>query len=99
MNKLIVLSAVAMLSACAIMPSNHGTAFLGNTKESVMATNTTGSKTGKACGMNFLGIFTEGDSSIAAAKKAGRISTVSSIDREIERYLVVGKTCTVVTGQ
>jgi len=99
MKKLMTLSLLVALSACAVMPSNHGFALLGENSESVMATTSTGTKTGEACGTNYLSLFTNGDSSVEAAKKNGRITTVSSVDRRINRYMFVAETCTIVTGK
>lgn len=61
------------------------------------ATNT--SKTGQSCATNILGIVATGDASIDAAKKAGGITNVSSVDHDSSSVLGVFATfCTVVKG-
>jgi len=46
-----------------------------------------------------LGIMAMGDASIEAAKKAGGIKKVTSVDHESKWTLVFGTFCTVVTGE
>ncbi|MCT4552483.1 MAG: TRL-like family protein [Alphaproteobacteria bacterium] len=99
--KKILLSAVAVLgvTSCAVIPSQNGMAIVGDTKEAVIATNNSAAtKTGKACAKNYLGIFASGDASIEAAKKNGRITRVSSVDREVKRMLIIAENCTIVKG-
>lgn len=60
-------------------------------------TNTT--KTGQACATNILGLISTGDASIDAAKKAGGIKEVASVDHDSTMVMVVyGKYCTIVKG-
>jgi len=57
-------------------------------------------KTGEACAKSYLGVVALGDASIAAAKQAGNISKVSSVDHTSTSYFVFyGKYCTVVRGE
>lgn len=57
-------------------------------------------KMGKACSQNILGIVALGDSSIAAAKKAGGITKVASVDADYMTVLYLyGKVCTIVRGE
>jgi len=99
MKKLIALSAVVMLSACGMPSSNLGLGIFGESTEPMLVTQNAGSKTGKACSKNLLGLIVEGDSSVKAAMKDGRISKVASVDRQVKRMLVMSETCTIVTGQ
>jgi TRL-like protein family len=57
-------------------------------------------KTGIACADSYLGLVALGDASIAAAKQAGNISKVSSVDHTAKSYFVFyGQYCTVVRGE
>lgn len=95
----IALSA-ALLGGCAVVASP--TTGLLYTK--VQGPITTGngiktSKTGQACATNILGLISTGDASIDAAKKAGGITNVSSVDHDSTSVLMVyGQYCTVVKG-
>lgn len=56
-------------------------------------------KTGQACATNILGIIATGDASIDAAKKAGSITNVASVDHDSTSILGLYATfCTVVKG-
>jgi len=59
------------------------------------------SKTGEACAVSILGLVAFGDASIDAAKKAGGISAVSTVDYHSTGCLtfLYGRFCTVVTGK
>lgn len=100
MKKLMFLIAGAlMLGACATPPTEVGTALFSQTTQPMLATTATGTKVGRACGRNILGLFIDGDMSVEAAKKNGRITQVASIDKEIKSYAVYAEVCTVVTGK
>lgn len=102
MRKLLgCLAIVALLSGCATtgMMSTTGFGLYTNHIEPVTATGETGSKHGKACTSNILGIVAMGDGSIAAAKRAGGISKVSAVDVEATNILgLYGTACTHVRG-
>ena len=55
-------------------------------------------KTGTACAQSFFAVVALGDASIAAAKAAGGITTVSSVDHTSKHIVVWGEWCTVVKG-
>jgi hypothetical protein len=55
-------------------------------------------KTGTACAQSFFSVIALGDASIAAAKAAGGITTVSSVDHTARHIVVWGEWCTVVKG-
>ncbi len=95
-----LLSAAAlMLGACATPPTYVGTALFAQTQQPIVATNAPGTKVGRACATNILGLLIQGDMSVEAAKKNGHITQVSSIDRDIKSYAVYAEVCTVVTGR
>lgn len=92
--------AATTLGGCAVVASPttgllytkvQGPVVVGN------STNTT--KTGQACASNILGLISTGDASIDAAKKAGGIKEVASVDHDSTSILSLYATyCTVVKG-
>jgi hypothetical protein len=57
------------------------------------------SSTGKSCAYSILGLFSWGDASINAAKNAGQIKQVASVDFDTFNLLATfGSFCTVVRG-
>lgn len=100
MKKLMFLSAAALLlGACATPATHAGTALFAQTQQPVMATNAPGTKVGRACATNILGLLIQGDMSIEAAKKNGKITQVATVDTDIKSYAVYAEVCTVVTGR
>lgn len=88
-------SAALFLSSCL---SPVGMAFSDVTIPG-QATSAGGNKVGTAQSVTYLGLFSRGDSSIAAAKRNGRISTVSSVDLHVDNILGIVTTFTTkVTG-
>jgi hypothetical protein len=62
-------------------------------------TSAAATKEGKACTQSILGWVASGDASVTAAKAAGGITTVSSIDHTAKQVLgIIGDWCTVVKG-
>ena len=60
----------------------------------------TGTKTGEACVISVLGVVAVGDGSIDAAKQAGGITQVASVDHKSFSILgIYGNVCTEVHGQ
>lgn len=63
-------------------------------------TATSASKRGEACAQNVLGAVAWGDASIHAAKKAGGITRVASVEQAPIRVLgLYARFCTVVRGE
>ncbi|HEX4869592.1 MAG TPA: TRL-like family protein [Moraxellaceae bacterium] len=63
-------------------------------------TSTKASKRGEACAQNILGAVAWGDASIDAAKKAGGITQVASVEQVPTRVLgYYARFCTVVRGE
>jgi hypothetical protein len=90
---------MAALAGCVAAPSQTGFALIHSTKEPVMATTNTGTKTGEACGTNILGLISTGDFSIDAAKRKGGITNVATVDKSVDNYLFLfANVCTVVSG-
>jgi hypothetical protein len=100
----VLIGSLFALGGCAttgVNTSNAGPGVLyHDTTEAVTATGVDGSKMGKSCASNILGIAATGDSSISAAKNRGGVSKVSTVDVSYFRILsLYGKTCTIVHGQ
>jgi len=57
------------------------------------------SKTGTACATSVLALVATGDASIEAAKKAGGITKVATVDHETKWTILFGTFCTVVRGE
>jgi len=56
-------------------------------------------KVGKACAESILGLIAHGDASVRAAKEAGGISEVTTIDHSARNFFgIVGEWCTLVRG-
>lgn len=76
-----------------------GATIRTNAKFPVTATTAQGSKKGKACVMNYLGLIEKGDASIEAAKENGGITAVATVDSQVKSLLFFyGEYCTIVTG-
>ncbi|MDL2275100.1 TRL-like family protein [Desulfosarcina sp. OttesenSCG-928-G10] len=100
MKKLFLLAAVALLFAgCSTPPSHLGSALIMQVKDTHAVTGERGTKVGRTCGRNILGIFADGDMSVEAAKKAGGITKVATVDTDIKHYVVYSEVCTIVTGE
>ncbi len=100
MKKFMLLAAgVLLLGACATPSTEVGIALFSDTVQPLMVTGNTGTRVGRACGKNYLGLFIEGDMSVEAAKKNGRITQVASVSKEIKSYAIYAEVCTVVTGK
>lgn len=100
MKKFMLLSVGALsLGACAMVPTHAGSALIEMTQQPVSVTNAIGTKTGRACAKNYLGIYLAGDMSVEAAKKNGHITQVASVNTDIKSYAVYAEVCTVVTGK
>ena len=102
-RNIIALAAFAALtSGCAMSNSTPvtGFAYSGTQGATAATSNTVGSKTGQSCATSYVGVVGLGDASIAAAAKAGGITTISTVDSD--NFAVIGvyaKNCTVVTGE
>lgn len=101
-NLLLVLGlATAVLTGCAYSLAPVTSTIYGKVQGPVTATSVPGpaTKTGRACANSVLGIVASGDASIEAAKRAGGITSVISVDFESKNILFVyASFCTVVHG-
>ena len=93
-------SATLLLTGCVTGPAPQGVGLITDVKGPIMATGEKGSKTGTSCASSVIGIVKKGDASIEAAKAAGGITVVASVDYHTKGfYPFVGETCTIVTGK
>ena len=88
------------LSGCQIVQSPMMGGIYNETKYGNTATDEAGaSKEGKACGQSILGWVATGDASVQAAKAAGGITKVASVDHSAKNILgILGEWCTIVRG-
>lgn len=99
---LAVASVMAITSGCAGVSgitTPHGSLFVSSKGPVAVTSSAASTKSGKACAASYLGFVGLGDASIDAAKKAGGITEVSSVDTE--QFGILGlyaKVCTVVSG-
>lgn len=99
-----ILAAALFVSGCAALtpPGHVPPGFLYTSVKGPVDTGfrkAKAAKTGMACGSNILSIVATGDNSIDAAKKAGGIKKVATVD--YENFSVLGlytKVCVHVTG-
>jgi hypothetical protein len=92
---------VGLLSGCAYALAPVSSVIYGKVRGPITATSQAGpaTKTGRACANSVLGIVASGDASIDAAKRAGDITNVVSVDFESTNVLYLYATfCTVVHG-
>lgn len=94
-------SATTLLSGCAVVASPSVGFLYTDVQGPITVGNAKGTaKTGQACVNNILGLISTGDASVDAAKKAGGISNVSSVDHSSKVILgLYGQFCTVVKGE
>ncbi|HEX4869591.1 MAG TPA: TRL-like family protein [Moraxellaceae bacterium] len=92
--------AASLLGGCAYVASPT-TGFIYTKVQGPITTGTATAtaKSGQSCATNILGLISTGDASIDAAKKAGGITNVSSVDHDSTSVLgLYGTFCTVVKG-
>lgn len=89
------------LAGCAIVQApTSGVLYTSVQGPLTVGDSTKSDKMGQACAHNYLGLVSTGDASVDAAKKAGGISHVSSVDSNSTTVLLVyGEYCTVVRGE
>ncbi len=96
------LKATALLvlaTGCASAAKPVNGMFYSDTQFGMIATTGAAKKTGKACSQSILGAVALGDASIEAAKKAGGISSVATVDATSKNILgFYAEFCTVVSG-
>ncbi|MFN3739317.1 MAG: TRL-like family protein [Thermodesulfovibrionales bacterium] len=92
---------VAFFAGCATAASPLPAWLYTNVKGPIDAElQSDASKEGKACASNILGLIATGDASIDAAKKAGGIKEVSSVDYKSSSVLgLYAQFCTIVRGK
>jgi hypothetical protein len=92
---------VAVLSSCATARSPVTGFWYTDTESGLAVTaNPAGSKKGQACASSILGLFATGNASIEAARRAGGITQVTSIDEKSNSILGIYATyCTIVMGR
>lgn len=106
MKKLFAVCLLALvLCSCGLTSTKIGAIALVSdvkqTDEVVQISNvnfSNGTKEGRACGKNILGIIATGDVSVEAAKSNGKISNVTAVTTEVKNMIVMSDVCTIVRG-
>ena len=92
----------AVTTGCAGTGMMSGTGYaminMETTEGQSVTAHKTGTKTGKGCTSNILGVYASGDASINTAAKSAGITNISTVERQFTNYIVYGKMCTIVTG-
>jgi hypothetical protein len=104
LKKIALLAGLAVASTGCAMASGGNGAVMGAVYSAYkmggnIGSGTGGSKTGQACATSYVGFAAIGDATVAAAKAAGGITSVSHVDHD--NFSVLGlyaKTCTIVVG-
>jgi hypothetical protein len=98
---LLFLGAMLFAYGCASVSSPVMGSLFTDVKGPITATQeTSAGKTGKACATGILGLVATGDASIDAAKKAGGVIQVSSVDHSSKSILGIWtEFCTIVNGK
>ena len=96
----LITAAYLSLTGCQVVQSPMLGVIYTETKYGDLATtHDVATKEGKACGQTILGWVATGDASVAAAKAAGGITHVSSVDHSAKQILgIIGDWCTIVKG-
>lgn len=76
-------------------------ALYTSTQQGLAATAQLSVKRGEACASHILGVVATGDASIEAARKAGGIRSISTVDEAVTAYVfgLYSQVCTVVHGK
>lgn len=90
------LAAVALSSCAGIVNNRPVGALYADVADPVAISTSSASRTGEAKATSYLGLVALGDCSIDAAKKAGGITTVSSVDVKRKNILGIITTYTTV---
>ncbi len=98
--KLIAAGVVLFVAGCQPVASPVIGLIYLDAKGPIAVTQATGTREGKACAQSILGLFATGDASIEAAKRAGGIQEVASVDLHSTSTLgIVSEFCTIVRGK
>jgi len=98
--KLIAAGLVLFVAGCQPVASPVIGLIYLDAKGPIAATQATGMREGKACAQSILALFATGDASIEAAKRAGGIQEVASVDHHSTSILgIYGEFCTIVRGK
>jgi hypothetical protein len=98
--KLIAAGIVLFVAGCQPVASPVIGLIYLDAKGPIAATQATGTREGKACAQSIMALVGTGDASIEAAKRAGGIQEVASVDHTSTNILgIYGEFCTVVRGK
>ena len=95
---ILAMSVAFVGTGCVQSPTGPALIYM-NVKGPIAAAGTTSpARIGKSCARVFLAVIAWGDASIAAAKRNGGITDVTTVDHESFNLIGFGSFCTVVHG-
>ncbi len=97
-----ICAAIAGLSGCASLRSPVYGGIYTDTRAPLSATsNTAGNRVGEACANSYAWLYAAGDASIEAARRAGGITMITSVDETVTSYAfgAFTKYCSIVRGR
>src|SRR5258707_1253055 len=99
-TSILLLSAI-VLAGCAHANGPLIGGVYTDTQSGVAVTsNQAGNRVGQACGTSILGIVATGDATVEAARRAGGITLITSVDESASSILgFYAKYCTIVRGR
>ncbi|HUP57622.1 MAG TPA: TRL-like family protein [Bdellovibrionota bacterium] len=100
-NVLVLISAI-VLTSCAYATRTPLTGGIYNDTQAghSISSNQAGNRVGQACATSILGFVATGDATIEAARRAGGITLITSVDEASSAILgVYAKHCTIVRGR
>jgi len=99
-SALVLLSALALTACGTLRQPVAGGIYSDVIAPEGVSSNQAGNRVGQACATSILGLVATGDASIEAARRAGGITLITSVDGVSNTILgVYTKFCTVVRGR
>jgi hypothetical protein len=96
-TSLLVLCAV-VLSGCSHAP--YGVLYSDSQAGAAISSNQAGNRVGQSCATSILGLVATGDATIEAARRAGGITLITSVDESVNSvFIFYTKYCTIVRGR
>jgi hypothetical protein len=100
-KRLSFLVLVAVLTGCSSLRQPViGGIYSDVTASEAVSSNQAGNRVGQACAQSYLNLVATGDASIEAARRAGGITLITSVDGQSSNILFFySKYCTIVRGR
>jgi hypothetical protein len=89
-----------ILAGCATRQPVIGGLYSDVTASENVSSNQAGNRVGQACASSILGLVATGDASVEAARRAGGITLITSVDSQSSNiFIFYTKYCTIVRGR